>query len=138
MIVTKAKGSSNKSSQKIANTVVLQLSVKSSLVTGIIVNELRNVQSMMNKQIVRIKNAKSRIALGLIMSTSMAIILSFAMTLSYAGFTPNLFSILMQRLAISLVIGPPVALILLPIVMRLVSKIVRESSQKKDAPDFNI
>lgn len=122
------KGSSNKTSQKIANTVVLQLSVESSLVTGHIVNKWRNVQSVMNKQIVRIKNAKSRIALGLIMSTSMAIILSFAMTVSYAGFVPNLFSIWIQRLVISLVIGPPVALILLPLVMRLVSRIVRESS----------
>ncbi|MDC8451741.1 MAG: DUF2798 domain-containing protein [Candidatus Nitrosotalea sp.] len=62
------------------------------------------------------------------MSTSMAIILSFAMTVSYAGFVPNLFSIWIQRLVISLAIGPPVALILLPLVMRLVSRIVRESS----------
>lgn len=122
------KGSSNKTSQKIANVVALELSVKSSLVTGHIVNKWRSVQSVMNKQIVRIKNAKSRIALGLIMSTSMAIILSFAMTVSYAGFVPNLFSIWIQRLVISLVIGPPVALILLPLVMRLVSRIVRESS----------
>lgn len=128
MIVTKTNRSSDRTSQKIANTVVLQLSVKSSRVANHIVNKLRNVKSVINKQIVRIKNAKSKIALGLIMSTSMAIILSFAMTLSYAGFAPNLFSIWAQRLAISLVIGPPVALILLPLVARLVSKIVRESS----------
>ncbi len=104
---------------------------------------------MMNKQIARIKNAKSRIVLGLIMSRfgsnlhslypssrivlglimsiAMAAILSFVITLSYAGFVPNLLSIWMQRLVISLTVGPPIALMLLPLVMKLVGKIVRES-----------
>ncbi len=72
-----------------------------------------------------IKKAKSRIILGLIMSVTMATVLSFVITLSYAGFVPNLLSIWMQRLVISLTVGPPVALVLLPLVIRLVGKIVR-------------
>ncbi len=82
---------------------------------------------MMKQQIARIKNAKSRIILGLIMSIAMATILSFVITLSYAGFVPNLLSIWMQRLVISLTVGPPIALMILPLVMKLVGKIVRES-----------
>ena len=82
---------------------------------------------MMVKEVIsRIKNAKSRIVLGLVMSVAMATVLSFVITLSYTGFAPNLLSIWMNRLAISLSVGPPVALTLLPIVMKLVGKILRE------------
>jgi len=82
---------------------------------------------MMVKAVIpRIKNAKPRIVLGLVMSAAMATVLSFVITLSYTGFTPNLLSIWIQRLVISLSVGPPIALMLLPLVMKLVGKIFRE------------
>ena len=82
---------------------------------------------MMIKAVIpRIKNAKPRIVLGLVMSAAMATVLSFVITLSYTGFTPNLLSIWIQRLVISLSVGPPIALMLLPLVMKLVGKIFRE------------
>jgi len=82
---------------------------------------------MMVKAVIpRIKNAKPRIVLGLIMSAAMATVLSFVITLSYTGFTPNLLSIWIQRLVISLSVGPPIALMLLPLVMKLVGRIFRE------------
>ena len=82
---------------------------------------------MMIKEVIpRIKNARPRIVLGLVMSAAMATVLSFVITLSYTGFTPNLLSIWIQRLVISLSVGPPIALMLLPLVMKLVGKIFRE------------
>ncbi len=82
---------------------------------------------MMVKAVIpRIKNAKPRIVLGLIMSAAMATVLSFVITLSYTGFTPNLLSIWIQRLVISLSVGPPIALMLLPLVMKLVGRTFRE------------
>lgn len=82
---------------------------------------------MMIKEVIgRIKNAKSRILLGLVMSAAMATVLSFVITLSYTGFVPSLLSIWMKRLAISLSVGPPIALMLMPLALKLVGKIVRE------------
>lgn len=80
---------------------------------------------MMNQQIAWIKNAKPRIVLGLIMSMTMATALSFVITLSYTGFSPNFLSIWMQRLVVSLTVGPPIALAILPFAMKLVGKIFR-------------
>jgi len=80
---------------------------------------------MMNQQIARIKNAKPRIVLGLIMSITMATALSFVITVSYTGFGPNFLSIWMQRLVVSLIVGPPIALTILPFAMKLVGKIFR-------------
>jgi len=80
---------------------------------------------MMNQQIAWIKNAKPRIVLGLIMSITMATALSFVITLSYTGFSPNFLSIWMQRLVVSLTVGPPIALAILPFAMKLVGKIFR-------------
>ena len=82
---------------------------------------------MMVKAVIpRIKNAKPRIVLGLVMSAAMATVLSFVITLSYTGFVPNFLSIWMNRLTLSLSVGPPIALMLLPLVMKLVGKIFRE------------
>jgi len=50
----------------------------------------------------------------------------FAVTLSYTGFVPNFLSIWMNRFTLSLSVGPPIALILLPLVMKLVGRIFRE------------
>ena len=80
---------------------------------------------MINKVTARIKNAKPKIVLGLIMSMTMATALSFVITLSYAGFSPNFLSIWMQRLVVSLTVGPPIALIILPFALKLVGKIFR-------------
>ncbi|HWY34808.1 MAG TPA: DUF2798 domain-containing protein [Nitrosopumilaceae archaeon] len=82
---------------------------------------------MINKVTARIKNDKPRIVLGLIMSMTMATALSFVITVSYTGFSPNFLSIWMQRLVVSLTVGPPIALTILPFAMKLVGKIVRES-----------
>jgi len=91
---------------------------------------------MINKVTARIKNAKSRIVLGLIMSITMATALSFIITLSYAGFAPNFLSIWMQRLVISITVSPPIALTILPFAMKLVGKIFRtrriEDSYKRE------
>ena len=81
---------------------------------------------MLKAVIPRIKNAKPRIVLGLVMSAAMATVLSFVITLSYTGFVPNFLSIWMNRLTLSLSVGPPIALMLLPLVMKLVGKIFRE------------
>jgi len=81
----------------------------------------------MNQQIAWIKNAKPRIVLGLIMSITMATSLSFVITLSYTGFSSNFLSIWMQRLVVSLTVGPPIALTILPFAMKLVGKIFRTS-----------
>ena len=82
---------------------------------------------MMIKEVIpRIKNARPRIVLGLVMSVAMATVLSFVITLSYAGFVPNFLSIWMNRLTLSLAVGPPIALVLLPLFMKLVGKIFRE------------
>ena len=80
---------------------------------------------MINKVTARIKNAKSRIVLGLIMSMTMATALSFVITLSYTGFAPNFLSIWMQRLVISRTVGPPIALTILPFALKLAGKIFR-------------
>ena len=80
---------------------------------------------MINKVTAKIKNAKPRIVLGLIMSMSMATALSFVITVSYTGFSPNFLSIWMQRLVVSLMVGPPIALTILPLALKLVGKIFR-------------
>lgn len=82
---------------------------------------------MVNKTFPRIKNAKPRIILGLIMSSSMASVLSLVLTISSVGFVPDFFSIWLHRLGLSLLVGPPIALMLLPMVMRLVGIILRIS-----------
>ncbi len=110
----------------ISNTSLPALYNYNNIVTiQMIVKKSNRQERMMNQLTARIKNAKSRIILGLIMSVTMATVLSFVITLSYAGFVPNLLSIWIQRLVISLTVGPPVALVLLPLVIRLVGKIVR-------------
>ncbi len=73
----------------------------------------------------RIKTAKPRIILGLIMSAAMATVLSFVLTISYVGLAPDFLSIWLHRLEISLLVGPPIALLLLPVVMKLVGKILK-------------
>lgn len=82
---------------------------------------------MINKVTARIKNDKPRIVLGLIMSMTMATALSFVITVSYTGFGPNFLSIWVQRLVVSLTVGPPIALTILPFAMKLVGKIFRTS-----------
>ena len=77
--------------------------------------------------IARIKNDKPRIVLGLIMSMSMATALSFIITVSYTGFSANFLSIWIQRLVVSLTVGPPIALTILPFAMKLVGKMFRTS-----------
>ncbi len=80
---------------------------------------------MINKVTARIRNDKPRIVLGLIMSMAMATALSFIITISYTGFSPNFLSIWVQRLVVSLTVGPPIALTILPFAMKLVGKIFR-------------
>ncbi len=80
---------------------------------------------MMVTVVPRIKTAKPRIILGLIMSTTMATVLSFVLTITYVGLAPDFLSIWLHRLEISLLVGPPIALLLLPVIMKLVGKILK-------------
>ncbi len=85
----------------------------------------RIFQQIVKETIPRINAAKPRLLLGLMMSSSMSTVLSFVLTLSTVGFTPNFFSVWAQRLELSLMIGPPVALTLLPFVTKLVGRLAR-------------
>lgn len=93
------------------------------IVTSILSGRKR---ALVKNAVLSIKNAKPRIVLGLIMSMSMAVILSFVLTLSYTGFSPNYLSVWVHRLALSLAIGPPIALMLLPLAIKLVGTVLRE------------
>jgi hypothetical protein len=91
-----------------------------------VVRVVRIFQQMVIKETLpRINTAKPRLMLGLIMSSAMATVLSFVLTLSYVGFTPDFLSIWLHRLELSLIVGPPVALALLPLVMKLVGRILK-------------
>lgn len=81
--------------------------------------------TMVKETILKLKTAKPRILLGLIMSSAMATILSFVLTFSYVGFSPDFLTIWLHRLELSLIVGPPVALTLFPLVTKLIGKILR-------------
>ena len=73
----------------------------------------------------RLKSAKPRIVLGLIMSITMATVLSLVLTISYVGFAQDFLSIWLHRLGMSILVGPPISLMILPLVMKIVTKILK-------------
>ena len=75
----------------------------------------------------KLKSAKPRIVIGLIMSITMAAVLSLVLTISYVGFSSDFLSIWLHRLGISLLVGPPISIVILPVVMKMAAKILKTS-----------
>lgn len=94
------------------------------------VNEYKRtikIPIMIKKTIQKIKTAKARLMLGVIMSSVVAAILSFVLTFSTIGFSPDFLSIWVHRLGLSLIVGPPTTITLFPYATKFVAKIAGAS-----------
>ena len=74
-----------------------------------------------------VKNARTTILLGLLMSSIMSFVLSFLMTWVHSGLGDGFIAIWARNLSLSFSVAAPLALSIMPIVRRMVYKIARES-----------